>query len=133
MFYSLFLGNSEKDNEPCGCVHDDWKWENCKCTDNRSYICEERNSTFKTKTINDSIFQNLIIRRISFADVFCRCCFWDSTECPAGQYKTSAFTCEPCTGNTVKSVADGNNHCNTEPPCDGISLVPNARHTRCGK
>ena len=55
------------------------------------------------------------------------------SECPAGQYKTSAFTCAPCPGNTVKSVADGNNHCNTEAPCDGITQVPNDDHTGCGK
>ena len=38
-----------------------------------------------------------------------------------------------CPDNTVKSDPGDITHCNTDPPCDEISRVPDVGHTVCGK
>ena len=38
-----------------------------------------------------------------------------------------------CTGNEIKSTPGDATNCSADPPCDGITSVPNAEHSACGE
>ena len=51
--------------------------------------------------------------------------------CNAGYYRDGS-ACLLCTDNNIKMLAGNEPHCDTDPPCDGVSTVSNENHTACG-
>ena len=51
--------------------------------------------------------------------------------CNAGYYRDGS-DCVMCTDNTIKKLAGNEPHCDSDPPCNGTTTVPNRNHTACG-
>ena len=57
------------------------------------------------------------------------CCF--VSVCNAGYFKSEG-SCVLCPGLTIKTTIGDAENCDTDTPCDGMTTIPGAGHTRCG-
>ena len=38
-----------------------------------------------------------------------------------------------CSGNEIKGLVGDALDCRTDPPCDGVTKIPNDQHTKCSE